>query len=145
MKGRIGGIDVILLDTSALIALSDRKDKNHEKAVNFFREAVKRTRFVLPKHVLIEYIDGVTKRVGKDKAIEELENILNSNLVMIEFERRKDWEKAFEYFKRYDDKEIDLTDCLSFAIMERLKIGEVFTFDKDFKIHGFIILPENLE
>ncbi len=91
---------MILLDTSALIALSDRRDKNHEKAVNFFRYVVKRTRFVLPKHVLIEYIDGVTKRIGKAKAIEELENILNSNLVVIEFERRKDWEKAIEYFKR---------------------------------------------
>ena len=135
---------MILIDTSALIALSDRRDKNHEKAVRFFKEAVKRTRFVLPKHVLIEYIDGVTKRVGKAKAIEELENILNSKIVIIEFERRKDWEKAIEYFKKYNDKKIDLTDCLSFAMMERLKIREVFTFDKDFKIHGFTILPGNV-
>lgn len=49
---REGGNDVILLDTSALIALSDRRDKNHKKAVEFFKEAVRRTRFVLPKHVL---------------------------------------------------------------------------------------------
>ena len=133
---------MILLDTSALIALSDRKDKNHEKAVKFFKEVVKRTRFVLPKHVLIEYIDGVTKRIGKGKAIEELENILNSKLVIIEFEKRRDWEKAIEYFKRYDDKEIDLTDCITFAIMERLKIKEAFTFDNDFKVHGFITLPD---
>ncbi len=32
---------------------------------------VKRTRFVLPKHVLIEYIDGVTKRIRKAKAIDD--------------------------------------------------------------------------
>ncbi len=56
---------MIFLDTSALIALADRRDRNHDRAVRFFREAVKRTRFVLAKHVLIEYIDGVTKRIGR--------------------------------------------------------------------------------
>jgi len=133
---------LILLDTSALIALSDRRDRNHKRAVEFFREAVRKTRFVLPKHVLVEYIDGVTKRIGKEKAVEELENILNSKLIILEFEKKKDWEKAIEYFKKYNDKKIDLTDCLSFAIMERLKLREVFTFDNDFRIHGFKTVPD---
>lgn len=133
---------MILLDTSALIALSDRRDRNHKRAVEFFREAVRKTRFVLPKHVLVEYIDGVTKRIGKEKAVEELENILNSKLIILEFEKKKDWEKAIEYFKKYNDKKIDLTDCLSFAIMERLKLREVFTFDNDFRIHGFKTVPD---
>ena len=132
---------MILLDTSALIALGDRRDKNHKRAVEFLKKAAKKTRFILPKHVLVEYIDGVTKRISKDKAIEELEKILNSRLIIIEFERKRDWEKAIEYFKKYQDIKIDLTDCLSFAIMERLKIKEAFTFDKDFKIHGLITSP----
>jgi len=67
--------------------------------------------------------------------------LLNSKLIVIEFEKRKDWEKAIEYFKRYDDKKIDLTDCLSFAMMERLKIKTVFTFDSDFRVHGFETVP----
>jgi predicted nucleic acid-binding protein len=33
VKGTIGSIKRDLLDTSALVALSDRRDKNHEKAV----------------------------------------------------------------------------------------------------------------
>ena len=72
VKKITGGNKVILLDTLALIALSDRREKNHKKAVEFFRESVRKTRFVLPRLVLVEYIDGVTKRISKKKATEEL-------------------------------------------------------------------------
>jgi len=40
----------------------------------------------------------------------------------------------------YSDR-IDLTDSLSFAIMERLKIDSAFAFDRDFEVHGFVRLP----
>jgi predicted nucleic acid-binding protein len=68
----------IYIDTGALIALSDRNDKNHERAVL--------------------------------------------------------------YFKRYKDQKIDLTDCLSFSIMERMGIDTAFTFDSDFQTHGFKVM-----
>jgi predicted nucleic acid-binding protein len=77
----------IYIDTSALIAMSDKNDKNHERAVSYFKIAVKR------------------------------------------------------YFKRYKDQKIDLTDCLSFSIMERMDINTPFTFDSDFQTHGFEMLP----
>ena len=126
------------IDTSALIALSDKKDKNHKKAVLYFKMAVKRgVLFVLGKHVLIEYIDGVAKRIGKKKAIEELNSIIESRLLLIEWENKKDWAQAIEYFKKYRDQKIDLTDCLSFSIMERMDIKVAFTFDCDFQTHGF--------
>jgi len=125
-------------DTSFLIALSDEKDKNHKKAKTSLRELVgKGARFVVARNILNEYLDGVTKRISKEKAIEELDNILNSKLLVIEPVTDKDWDKAIIYFRKYKDQQIDLTDCLSFAIMERLEIKRVLTFDNDFKIHGF--------
>lgn len=132
---------MIFVDTSALIALGDRNDKNHKKAVKFFRETIKTTRFVIPKHIIVEYIDGVTKRIGKKEAMERLDNILSSKLVIIQHDKLKDWEKAIEYFFKYSDQEIDLTDCLSFAMMERLDLRTAFTFDSDFKTHGFEVVP----
>ncbi|RLI70116.1 VapC toxin family PIN domain ribonuclease [Archaeoglobales archaeon] len=132
---------MIFVDTSALIALGDRNDKNHKKAVKFFRETIKTTRFVIPKHIIVEYIDGVTKRIGKKEAMERLDNILSSKLIIIQHDKLKDWEKAIEYFFKYSDQEIDLTDCLSFAMMERLDLRTAFTFDSDFKTHGFEVVP----
>ena len=46
---------------------------------------------------------------------------------------------GIEYFKRYKDQKIDLTDCLSF--LERMNIDTAFTFDSDFQTHGFKVLP----
>jgi len=66
-------MEYIYIDTGALISLSDRNDKNHERAVLYFK--------------------------------------------------------------------IDLTDCLSFSIMERMNIDTTFTFDSDFQTHGFRMLP----
>lgn len=127
----------IFLDTSFLIALSDEKDKNHKGAKTSLRELVKRgARFVVARNILNEYLDGVTKRISKEKAIEELDNILNSKLLLVEPITERDWDKAIVYFRKYNDQQIDLTDCLSFAIIERLKLKSVLTFDNDFKIHG---------
>ncbi len=131
----------IFLDTSGLIALSDEKDKNYNRAKAYLKEQVsKGARFVIGKNILAEYIDGVTKRISKKKAIEELDNILNSKLLVVEPVSEADWDKAIRYFRKYNDQRIDLTDCLSFMIMERLDLKTAFTFDDDFKIHGFAVL-----
>ncbi len=72
----------IFLDTSGLIALSDEKDKNHTKAEVYLRQQVQKgARFVSGRNILVEYIDGVTKRISKKKAVEELDKILNSKLL----------------------------------------------------------------
>lgn len=129
------------MDTSALIALSDHGDKNHDAAKSHFVHSVEKgARFVLGKPVVIEYIDGVAKKIGKAKAIAELEIILTSTLRLLEMDAEEDFEKGIYYFKKYRDK-IDLTDCISFAMIERLKLDKVFTFDRDFAIHGFKVVP----
>lgn len=131
----------IFLDTSGLIALSDEKDNNHNRAKDYLKEKVQGSaRFVVGKNILAEYIDGVTKRVSKEKAIEELDKILNSKLLVIESFSEADWDKALRYFRKYNDHRIDITDCLSFVIMERLDLKIAFTFDSDFKAHGFEVL-----
>ena len=128
----------IFLDTSGLIALSDEKDRNHHIARSYLNEQVKKgARFVLGRNILVEYIDGVTKRIGKEKALEELDNILNSKLLVVESVSNADWDKALVFFRKYHDQQIDMTDCLSFAIMERVKLDIAFTFDSDFSTHGF--------
>ncbi len=98
-------------------------------------------RFVTGRNILIEYIDGVTKRIGKKKGIEELENILTSKLLIVESITGKDWENAVAYFMKYKDQPIDMTDCLSFAVIERLGINMALTFDNDFRIHGLEVQP----
>ena len=132
----------VYLDTSALIALNDRSDKNHDAAASYFRLAAREpTRFVLGRPVVVEYLDGVTKRIGKSDALTRLQQIDASSLWRVEPDSDEDHARAREIFARYDDQAIDMTDSLSFAIMERLGLKQVFAFDSDFEIHGFERLP----
>jgi predicted nucleic acid-binding protein len=47
---------------------------------------------------------------------------------------------AFEYFKRYGDKEYSSVDCLSFVVMDSLGITEALAIDSDFT-HRFTARP----
>lgn len=132
----------IFIDTSGFIALASRKDKNHARAKGFLKTSIEEGhRFVTGKNALVEYVDGLTKRATKKEAIKQLDSILSSRFVLVEEVREEDWSLGLEYFRRYYDKAIDLTDSLSFAIMERLKIDSAFTFDRDFEVHGFLTVP----
>ena len=78
------------LDTSALIALAASRDKNHKKATTYLNKALGRgERFVLGRPVLIEYIDGMTKRVGKRQAISQLLTLYGQGVPPISQEERR--------------------------------------------------------
>ena len=91
--------------------------------------------------VLTEYIDGVTKRISKKEAIVQLRALESSAAMRLEPDLEDDHRAARDLFLRYDDHPIDLTDCLSFAIMQRLGLKEAFTFDRDFATHGLTCRP----
>ncbi|QDA31224.1 PIN domain-containing protein [Thermococcus indicus] len=135
--------EIIYLDTSALIALFNSRDKNHQAAVAFLETSLKMgVVFLLSRPVLVEYLNGLAKRVGKDVAREQYEAITSSRFIYMENETEKDWSRAWGLFFKYrDSKGIDIFDSLSFAIMERLGLRRVFTFDSDFEVHGFERLP----
>ncbi|ACS90980.1 type II toxin-antitoxin system VapC family toxin [Thermococcus sibiricus] len=131
--------ELIYMDTSAMIALASRTYKNHKKAKEFFEKSIKSgINFVVGRPVLGEFLNGVSKRVNKRTAVQLYKSYTNSRVVIIEKEIEEDWEKAWKIFKQYEDqKGMDVIDCLSFVIMERLKIREAFTFDRDFETYGF--------
>lgn len=133
----------IYIDTTALIALANKKDKNHKRACEFLNSKLKEgVLFVMGRPVFAEFLSGTSKRVGKSKAIELYEAYTKSRFVVIEKETEEDWKKAWDIFLKYDDHDgMDLVDCLSFAIMERLGLKKAFTFDRDFEVYGFVKLP----
>ena len=55
--------------------------------------------------------------------------------------RIQDERRADEILARYDDQEFSLTDALSFAVMERLGIREVFSLDHHFAQFGWLVVP----
>ena len=58
--------------------------------------------------------------------------------------RASDEERAREIIYQYDDKDFSMTDAISFAVMERLRIARAFTFDRHFAQYGFTVLTPDL-
>lgn len=52
-----------------------------------------------------------------------------------------DEQRADEIFLKYTDHRISYTDCTSVAVMERLGIDTVFSFDRDFETMGRSRIP----
>lgn len=50
-------------------------------------------------------------------------------------------EKALDLFEKYDDKSFSFTDCISFVVMQDLRIQEAFAFDDHFVQMGLLRRP----
>ena len=56
----------------------------------------------------------------------------------------EDFNKAWEIFDRYQDKDWSLTDCTSYVFMNRLEIKKAFAFDPHFDQFGSIFREPDL-
>lgn len=79
--------------------------------------------------------------LGREKDVEFGKWALRSPLVRMLSVNGKMWQAAWEIFVKYDDKGFPSTDCTSFALMQRVKLHEAFTFDDHLKQMGFVMVP----
>ena len=133
----------LYVDTSAFVALTNKKDKNHGSARRLLRSLARSRRpLITSTDVADEVITLVRMRLGHPTAVEVGEAVFESRwcrLLEVDNALR---ESAWRLFKRFDDQTFSFTDCTSFALMQYLEVNEAFTFDRsDFGAAGFVALP----
>lgn len=69
------------------------------------------------------------------RAAESFWGVIRNGAAQVESVTTADFEAAWQIGKRYPDQNFSLTDRTSFAMMERLQISDVATFDSDFAIY----------
>ena len=122
----------MIADSGFIYALFNPQDTHHARAMAFATQYSGGT--VIPQIVLpeVSYVaerdlgyNGMTRLVGQIIQISApLEPIIKADL-----------ERAYEIMTTYANAEMDLVDCCIMAMLERLKIEEVATFDRrDFSI-----------
>lgn len=52
------------------------------------------------------------------------------------------WSEAIQLFLQYADVRLSFTDCVSFALLQRMGITEVFGFDAHFGLMGVMLQPQ---
>lgn len=127
----------VFLDTSFFIALYNKDDEYHEKAVSILTD-IKGCRFVLTQAIILEignaFSDSCFKKTGI-KILRELET--NSSKYEIVDYDQKIHRQAFQLFESRIDKDWSLTDCISFAAMKNLRLNQALTTDRHFIQAGF--------
>lgn len=133
----------IFIDTSAFLGLYIADDDFHKQALQFlFSLSEKKVSFTTTNFVLDETYTFIRKRAGKKKAV-EFRLFLEESIDTVRIVRitKVDEVAAWKFFQDLPGRGISFTDCTSFAVMKRLGLKEVFTFDRDFAKAGFKLFP----
>lgn len=129
----------VLVDTGAWYALTDRRDPDHDAVFEAFREH--RGRLLTTNYILDETLTLVRFRLGWSVAHRLGEELRAGGLARVERISPRDEEAAWTIFSTYSDKRFSFTDCTSFAICDRMKLGLCLAIDRDFRLYGLRCVP----
>jgi len=123
----------LFVDTSAWYAAADAGDRSNAKAR---RVLSREERLVTSDHVLVETWTLLRHRLGREPA-ERFWMGLRSGVAIIEPVGPADLEAAWTIGEAFPDQDFSLADRTSFAVMQRLGVHRVATFDDDFAVYRF--------
>ncbi len=124
-------------DTGPLYAFFDGSHPRHEDAVRLFTSAPP---LVTTNMVIAEVVALAMVRREADFAVRLAERLLDGKPTRIERVTPTDEVLAMRFFRRFAQLGPNLTDCLSFAVISRLKLEVAFSFDHHFAPPGFFRL-----
>ena len=127
--------DVIFLDTSAIYALADAGDPNHERARELFGRALEAEEDLLVhNYILVESVALLQSRLGLEQALRFLRE---SEEFRIHWVTPQDHRQGVDLLERRGRRGLSLVDCVSFVVMRRYGVEEALAFDTDFEQAGF--------
>ncbi|HUF85156.1 MAG TPA: PIN domain-containing protein [Acidimicrobiia bacterium] len=129
------------VDTSALYALVDEQDQNHEGAVGWFTGPGSASSEVLLTHsyVVVETTALVSRRLGRDPVRLFLEALVPATSVLYVDETLHRF--AVTAYLAAGGRRASLVDAVSFEMMRDQQIDRAFAFDRDFAGEGFTLVP----
>ena len=132
-------MNIVFIDTSALVALFDKSDERHTKAATLLQVAKSnKLQFLLSDYIFDEAITTVLVNSGHETAVRTGTFILSSKVLEFIWLNKLQQQKSWEYFQKHNDKNYSFTDCTSFILMKEMGIEHFFAFDRDFLKAGFI-------
>ena len=134
--------NAVFVDTSYVLALEIADDFHHGAAQAHWKSVVHNLPpLIKTSYVLDEIATFFNSRGLHYKAVQVVNNFLNSSSVEIVHISEVLFDAGWILFQKHDDKRYSLTDCISFVAMQQREIFTALTFDKHFAQAGFIIQP----
>jgi uncharacterized protein len=125
------------VDTGILLALHNRRDQHHGEAVVLWRHI---RQPATSNHVVDELATSLARSTGYGFAADRVQDLYESDRIRVLPATPGDEREALEWMRKYAEQRVSFTDCVSFAMMRRLRIRTAFTFDRHFRIAGFDVI-----
>jgi predicted nucleic acid-binding protein len=130
---------ITFVDTSALLALLDRDDERHDKAVaTWQRLAEIEALLVTTNYVVVETIAIVQHRLGMAAVRALVREVIP--LLDVNFVDQPVHAAALSSLLAADRRQLSLVDCASFDVMRRGHISRAFAYDRHFGGQGFALV-----
>lgn len=132
--------NAVFVDTSFFKAIIDPKDDFYQEGKEILDKLQKeKVTLVTSNYVLDESFTLIRKRCGKDM-VDKFRKDLSKSAMVVTIIRVtvSDESESWNWFL-LDWNDLSFTDCISFAIMKRLELTRVVTFDIHFQRAGFQI------
>lgn len=132
----------IFVDTSAYYALVDNGENTHAQAQRCFqRLTLEQATLYTTNIVAFETHTLILNRMNRKLAEQMLDRLYASSTQIIRSTER-DEQRAREIIRQYQDKAFSMVDAISFAVMQRLHLRNVWTYDQHFAQFGFALVQE---
>jgi predicted nucleic acid-binding protein len=130
----------VLVDTSALLPLLDRSDRDHGAVRQALQDLAARSETLLTtSYTLVEAGALVKRRLGQE-AFQRLGETVQSAMSVIWVDEElhgRAWKLAATHGKDGPS----LVDCVSFLVMRESQVDTALTLDAHFRDEGFRVLP----
>ena len=131
----------LFVDTGAFLAKEVAADQHHAAAhAHWQRIAADRPRLYSSEHVLDETATLLARRTSYAWAAQWGRDAMDTDIEWLRAERQ-DLLDAFGFMRKFADQAVSFTDCLSFVLMKKAGLRDVFGFDAHFTAAGFRLWP----
>ena len=127
---------MIFVDTSAWYARYTPRDPNHEAAKTALASI--REPLVTTDYVVDETLTLFKARGNFARGLSLGRQLFAGKLAQVIWIAQSDVEAAWRIFDHFRDKDWSFTDCVSYVVIERLKITRAFAFDEHFAQFGIV-------
>ena len=128
----------VFVDTSALLALLDADDPEHERARAAWDELAEEGIFLVStNYVVVESVSVAQHRLGINAVRALVDDILP--VIEVRFVDHTVHDAAMATLLAAGRRQLSLVDCASFEVMRRGELYRAFAFDKHFRERGFTL------
>ena len=125
---------IVFVDTSAVYALLDAGDSNHERALGTTARLLGEE-LVTHSYVVVELVSLVRRRLGADAAARLIDEVLPAiEVIDVDASLRS---RALAAFRAATGSAVSLVDRTSFEFMRQRGIRRAWAMDADFATEGF--------